>query len=64
MATVGERIMGVKGFAGGLIVLGVALGLYGWRAWNPVAFVGLALAVLGAVVLITGRRGRGPTPGA
>ncbi|WP_302139519.1 hypothetical protein [Halomonas alkalicola] len=53
--------MGVKGFAGGLIALGVVLGLYGWRAWNPVAFVGLALAlaVVGAVVLATGRRGPG-----
>ena len=51
--------MGVKGFAGGLIALGVLLGLYGWRAWNPVAFVGLALAVVGAVVLATGRRGPG-----
>ncbi|WP_290788902.1 hypothetical protein [Halomonas sp.] len=49
--------MGVKSFAWGVIVLGVVLGLYGWRAWNPVAFVGLALAVVGVVVLATRRRG-------
>ncbi|MBE0487909.1 MAG: hypothetical protein IBX53_02425 [Halomonas sp.] len=54
--------MGVKSFAWGLIVLGVALGLFGWSAWNPVAFVGLTLAVVGAVVLAT--RHRGPGTGA
>ncbi len=48
--------MGVKGFAWGLILLGVGLGLLGAWAWNAVGFVGLTLAVLGAVVLATGRR--------
>ncbi len=51
--------MGVKSFAWGVIVLGVVLGLYGWRAWNPVAFVGLALAVVGVVVMATRRSGSG-----
>ncbi len=51
--------MGVKGFALALIVLGAGLAVYGWQAWNPVAFVGLALAVVGSVVLATsGRRQR------
>ncbi len=50
--------MGVKAFAWGLVLLGAGLGLLGLWAWNPVAFVGLALAVLGAVVLATGRQGQ------
>ncbi|MCA1768978.1 MAG: hypothetical protein LC652_03180 [Halomonas sp.] len=54
--------MGVKSFAGGLIGLGVVLGVTGWRAWNPVAFVGLALVIVGVVVLAT--RHRGPSTGA
>ena len=42
--------MNVRGFAWILVVLGLVLGLYGWQAWNPVAFVGLVLVVLGLVV--------------
>lgn len=49
--------MGVKRFALGLVLLGLVLSLYGWQAWNPVAFVGIALTVLGLVLLATsGRR--------
>ncbi|MGR2739384.1 hypothetical protein ACUY1T_13125 [Billgrantia sp. Q4P2] len=49
--------MGVKWFAWALVVLGLVLAVYGWQAWNPVAFVGLALAAVGIVVLATsGRR--------
>jgi hypothetical protein len=51
--------MGVKAFAWCLVVLGLGLGLYGWQAWNPVAFVGLVLAALGVVVRLT-HRPRGP----
>ncbi|WP_416138065.1 hypothetical protein ACM26W_16495 [Halomonas sp. HK25] len=51
--------MGVKGFAWGVMGLGMVLGLFGWWAWNPVAFVGLALAIVGAVILATRRRGPG-----
>ncbi|WP_181872864.1 hypothetical protein [Billgrantia montanilacus] len=50
--------MGVKWFAVALIVLGVALTLFGFQAQNPAMFVGLALAVLGVVVILTGRRNR------
>lgn len=49
--------MGVKQFAWVLLLLGLVLSLYGWQAWNPVAFVGIALTVLGGVLLATsGRR--------
>lgn len=48
--------MGVKKFAWVLLLLGLVLSLYGWQAWNPVAFVGVALAVLGCVLLATSRR--------
>ncbi|MBA2779415.1 hypothetical protein [Billgrantia kenyensis] len=47
----------MKTFAGVLVALGLAMALYGWQAWNPAAFVGLALTVVGIVVLATsGRR--------
>ncbi|QTF93455.1 hypothetical protein [Halomonas sp. BM-2019] len=55
--------MGVKAFAWCLVGLGLGLALYGWQAWNPVAFVGLVLAVLGAVVRLT-HRPRGSPSGA
>ena len=48
--------MGVKGFAAALVALGLGLALFGLQAWNPVAFVGVALTVLGVVVLVTARR--------
>ncbi len=49
--------MGVKTFAWVLVALGLAMALYGWQAWNPAAFVGMALAAVGIVVLATsGRR--------
>ncbi len=49
--------MGVKRFAWVLVLLGLVLSLYGWQAWNPVAFVGITLAVLGLVLRVTaGRR--------
>ncbi|MCE8009995.1 hypothetical protein HOP54_20105 [Halomonas daqingensis] len=49
--------MGVKTFAWVLVALGLAMVLYGWQAWNPAAFVGMALAAVGIVVLATsGRR--------
>ena len=50
--------MGVKWFASALIVLGVGLTLFGFQAQNPALFVGLTLAVLGVVVVLTGRRRR------
>ncbi|MCG6658514.1 hypothetical protein HOP52_12195 [Halomonas campisalis] len=49
--------MGVKWFAAGLVALGLVLALLGLQAWNPVAFVGVALTLLGGVVLATRRRG-------
>ncbi|MCE8020982.1 hypothetical protein HOP51_12810 [Halomonas sp. MCCC 1A11036] len=49
--------MGVKGFAWVLLALGLIMAAYGWQEWNPVAFVGVALAAVGIVVLATsGRR--------
>lgn len=55
----GQR-MGVKRFAWVLVLLGLVLSLYGWQAWNPVAFVGITLAVLGLVLRVTaGRRPSG-----
>lgn len=54
--------MGAKSFAWGVMVLGLVLGLYGWQAWNPVAFVGLALFIVGVVLLATRRRGPGEEP--
>ena len=52
--------MGVKWFAWALVLFGLVLTLYGWRAWSPVAFVGIALMVLGFVLLATS--GRRPRP--
>lgn len=51
--------MGMKRFAWGLVLLGLVLSLYGWQAWNPVAFVGIALTVLGFV--LRGTAGRRPS---
>ncbi len=49
--------MGVKTFAWVLVALGLAMVLYGWQVRNPAAFVGMALAAVGIVVLATsGRR--------
>ncbi|MCE8033807.1 MULTISPECIES: hypothetical protein [Halomonadaceae] len=49
--------MGVKTFAWVLLALGLVLAVFGWQSWNPVAFVGVALAAVGIVVLATsGRR--------
>ncbi|RDB43624.1 hypothetical protein DU490_06635 [Halomonas sp. DQ26W] len=53
-----ECVMGVKWFATALIVLGVGLTLFGFQTQNPAMFVGLTLAVLGVVVIFTGRRNR------
>lgn len=53
-----ECVMGVKWFASALIVLGVGLTLFGFQTQNPALFVGLTLAVLGVVVVLTGRRNR------
>ena len=49
--------MGVKQFSWGLVLLGLVLSVYGWQAWSPIAFVGIALTVLGVVLRVTaGRR--------
>lgn len=53
-----ECVMGVKWFAAALIVLGVGLTLFGFQTQNPALFVGLTLAVLGVVVILTSRRKR------
>lgn len=42
--------MTVRGFAWGLVLLGLVLAIFGWKAWNPVAFVGAVLVILGLVV--------------
>lgn len=41
----------------GILALGVLLGLYGWQAYNPVAFVGIALIALALALHLTRHRG-------
>jgi len=48
--------MTVRHFAIALLVIGALLPVIGWQTSSPVGFVGLALLLLGSLLLWTGRR--------